>query len=131
MPFICETDHHSPTLATTGGPVFLEYTRGNAFACTCQIPAHPNLFGSESNPVFPSKKAARSNAAKEALQFLIAQGLASSDASSRKGRSKRAKMDAAAAMAEGAEATFAKKVNGTFKKFFFKAVYVYFAPSPT
>lgn len=121
MPFICETDHYLPTVATTGGPVFFEYTRGIAFACTCQIPAHPNLFGSESNPVFPSRKAARSNAAKEALQFLIAQGLAPSDASFRKGRSKKAKMDAAAAMAameEDAEATFAKKISGTFKFFF-------------
>ena len=116
MPLICETDHHSPTVATTGGPVYFEYTHGNSFACTCQIPAHPNLFGSESNPVFPSLKAARSNAAKEALQFLIAQGLACSDASFRRGPSKRAKMDAAAAMVEDAEATFAKKVNGTFKK---------------
>lgn len=116
MPFFCETEYYFPTVATTGGPVFFEYTRGKSFACTCQIPAHPNLFGFESNPVFPTKKAARSNAAKEAMQFLIAQGLASSDAICQKGRSKRAKMDA---VAEDAEAAFGKKVNGTIEFFFF------------
>lgn len=110
-----KTDHHTPTRSTTGGPVYLEYTHGIAFACTCKIPAHPNPFGSESEPLFPSKRAARSNAAKEAMQFLINQGLASLDGSC-KAATKKAKRDAAvavAAMAEDTEAaSFAKKVNG-------------------
>lgn len=105
------TDHHTPTRSTTGGPIYLEYTHGTAFACTCKIPAHPNPFGSESEPLFPSKRAARSSAAKEAMQFLINQGLASLDGSC-KAVTKKAKRDAAVAMAEDTEAAFAKKVNG-------------------
>lgn len=117
-----------PTRSTTGGPIFLEYTVGTAFACTCKIPSHPNPFGSESKPLFTTKKAARSNAAKEAMQFLIAHGLARSDGNCKKKESKRAKLDAAVAMAEDTEATFARKVNGMF--YFFVVKYLYLSPRP-
>ena len=87
------------TRSTTGGPVYLilEYTHGIAFACTCEIPAHPND-PNESEPPLPSKGAARSNAVKEAMQFLINQGLASLEESCR-ATTKKAKRDAAVAVA--------------------------------
>lgn len=91
----------------------MEYSNGSAFACICKIPGHPNQFGSDSSPLFPNKKAARSNAAKEVMQFLFTHGLASPDGNCKKLKSKKAKLDAAAAMAEDTEATFTKKVNGT------------------
>ena len=72
---------------------------------------HPNPFGSDSESLFPSKKAARSNAAKEAMQFLINQGLASPDGGC-KVVLKKMKRDAAAAMAEDTETPSAKKING-------------------
>ncbi len=60
------------------GALYLMFTSTNS---TISIPAHPNPFGSEFEPLFPSKRAARSNTAKEAMQFLINQGLASLDGS--------------------------------------------------
>ena len=53
---------------------------GTSFACTCQIPSHPTPFGS-SQIAFPNKKAARINAAQEAMQYIIAQGLTNPDGS--------------------------------------------------
>lgn len=61
-----------------GGPVFKEYSIGSSFACTCNIPARSEPFGSESDS-FPNKKAARASAAMKAMEFLIEQGLANSE----------------------------------------------------
>lgn len=47
------------------------------------------------------------------MQFLFTHGLASPHGNCKKLKSKKAKLDAAAAMAEDTEATFTKKVNGT------------------
>ena len=64
-----------------------DYAIGQGFACTYTLPANPTVFGSDSL-AFPNKKAARHNAAREAMQFLIAQGLASPDGSVGKGKKK-------------------------------------------
>ncbi|KAL9010365.1 MAG: hypothetical protein Q9173_004689, partial [Seirophora scorigena] len=52
------------------GPIYTEYALGHHFACTCTIPSSQSIYGS-STVAFPSKKAARINAAKEAVQYLI------------------------------------------------------------
>ena len=50
---------------------------GTSFACTVHIPSHTTPFGG-SHIAFPNKKAARSNAAQEAMQYIIGQGLTDS-----------------------------------------------------
>lgn len=67
-------DYHAAS--TSGGPIYKEQTLlGSSFSCICTIPARPSTpFGSLSTP-FLSKKAARTNAAREAMQFLISQDL--------------------------------------------------------
>ena len=67
-------DYHA---ASVSGPIYNELTLlGSGFACTCTIPARPSTpFGSLSTPLL-SKKAARTNAAREAMQFLISRDLA-------------------------------------------------------
>ncbi|KAL9029446.1 MAG: hypothetical protein Q9196_002321, partial [Gyalolechia fulgens] len=67
-----------PTHASAG-PVYTEYALGHNFACTCTIPSSPSQpFGSSTEP-FPNKKAARANAAKEAVQHLISIGELNAD----------------------------------------------------
>ena len=78
-----------PTL----GPTYIEYALGLSFACTVQIPSHSTTFGSVSDP-FPTKKAARSNAAREAVHFLISQDLTNSDGTP-KARNKKIKLGTA------------------------------------
>ena len=74
------TEFHNAT-SPSQGPVYTEYALpGTLFACTCQIPSHPTPFGS-SHTAFPNKKAARANAAQEAMQHIISQGLTHSDGS--------------------------------------------------
>ncbi|MCJ1348964.1 hypothetical protein MMC31_007197 [Peltigera leucophlebia] len=60
------------------GPVYMEYSIGLCFACTCTIPARPEPFGTKS-AAFATKKAARGSAAMEAMKFLMEQGLADSE----------------------------------------------------
>ena len=75
-----ETEFHNAT-SPLKGPVYTEYALpGASFACTCHIPSHPTPFGS-SHIGFPNKKTARTNAAQEAMQHIIAQGLTESDGS--------------------------------------------------
>ncbi|KAL8939565.1 MAG: hypothetical protein Q9216_003296, partial [Gyalolechia sp. 2 TL-2023] len=71
-----------PTHASAG-PVYTEYGLDLNFACTCTIPSSPSQpFGSSTAP-FPNKKAARANAAKEAVQHLISTGELNSDGSAK------------------------------------------------
>lgn len=67
-------DYHTASMSR---PIYNEQTLVNSsFACTCTIPARPSSpFGSLLTP-FPNKKAARTNAAREAMQFLISKDLA-------------------------------------------------------
>ncbi|KAL8662262.1 MAG: hypothetical protein Q9202_004867 [Teloschistes flavicans] len=74
---------------TSPGPTYTEYALGLHFACTCtlhatdptdaQIPS-PASFGSPTIP-FTTKKAARNNAAKEAVRHLISTGGLNDDGS--------------------------------------------------
>ncbi|KAL8729091.1 MAG: hypothetical protein Q9181_005125, partial [Wetmoreana brouardii] len=57
---------------TSPGPSYTEYAIGLHFASTCTLPNN-QIFGSANTP-FGSKKAARSAAAKEAVQHLISTG---------------------------------------------------------
>ncbi|KAI4144177.1 MAG: hypothetical protein L6R39_004293, partial [Caloplaca ligustica] len=73
-------EYHNATDPTTGA-VYTEYALGLQFAATCTIPSSPGTtFGSDAVP-FPSKKAARANAAKEAVQHLISIGELNPDGS--------------------------------------------------
>lgn len=66
------------------GANFVEYGLGSAFACTCTIPGHNGVeFGSKTTG-YTSKKAARNEAAKQAVQFLIAKGLTNPDGTVKK-----------------------------------------------
>ncbi len=58
------------------GPTYTEYAVGINYACECLIPKRPDApFGSRT-AVFPNKKAARANAAREALLWLGENGYA-------------------------------------------------------
>ena len=72
------TAYHSGAISDGSGPVYTEYDLGGIFACTCTIPSYPDSFGSASDS-FPTKKAARANAAREAMKYLIDQGLTNPD----------------------------------------------------
>lgn len=111
-------EYHCVPGSETGGvgANYIEYAIGLLFACTCTIPSHDIEFGSSTTP-FSTKKAARNNAAKEAVQFLISQDLTNPDGTVKarkkastpgqnvkmKGKSLAVKMDA----------SFAQKVSGT------------------
>lgn len=124
-------------MTTFGGPAYTEYALGLNFACTCQIPSSlPNTlsqtpssppttpsqssqttrtFGSATNP-FPNKKAARANAAMEAVQYLIEQGLVNEDGSVKAKKKGKGAGKAVRLMGKGLEverdSTFAQRVNG-------------------
>lgn len=127
------------TYSQTGdsvGPIFTEYTVGSLFACTCLISLHPTPFGSES-VVFPSKKAARTNAAREAMKFLISIGHATADGKPspnfkpekspapaagerrKSGWKNGASANAISTVLNNTDAPFAQKVNGEFLCHFF------------
>lgn len=113
------------------GPIFTEYTVGSLFACTCLISLHSTPFGSKS-VVYTSKKAARANAAREAMNFLISFGYATPDGKARPkikpekslapaaGKRKKsglknvASVDAITTVLTNTDAPFAQKVNGEF-----------------
>lgn len=102
-------------LDPTLGPAYTEYALGLSFACTVEIPSHSTTFGSP-NDAFPTKKAARSNAAREAVQFLISEGLTNPNGTP-KPRNKKAKVGATVRIEEqGVEVkkgtTYAQRVNG-------------------
>lgn len=109
------TEYHS-AVSPSQGPVYTEYILpGPTFACTCVIPSTVSSFGSQ-EIAFRSKKAARLNAAREAMQHLIAQGLTDSDGSLR--GKKKAKLGTAIRIEAndlGARKniTYSQKVNGT------------------
>ena len=109
-----ETEFHDAT-SPSQGPVYNEYILpGPLFACTCHIPSHPTPFGS-SHVAFPNKKAARTNAAQEAMKHIIAQGLANSDGSLK--AKKKAKISTAVKVEDNGigqvkSTTSGQKVNG-------------------
>ncbi|KAL6713947.1 hypothetical protein ACLMJK_008441 [Lecanora helva] len=96
------------------GPTYHDYALGSAYACTCTIPSLPERpFGSLTD-AFPSKKAARGNAAKEAVEYLIESGELNEDGST-KGR-KKAKLGTAVrvqgrGLVVQKDTTYAQKVN--------------------
>lgn len=101
----------NPTL----GPIYHDYGVGSAYASECTIPSRPEQpFGSKEN-LFPSKKGARANAAKEAVEYLIAAGELNPDGST-KGRKKVKIGTAVRIQGKGLEvkkeSSFAQKVNG-------------------
>ena len=98
------------------GPNFIEFAIGSLFACTCTVPGHDVVFGSSTTP-FSTKKAARSNAAKEAVQFLISQGLTNPDGSvkaRKKGIPGKTVKVEGKALEVKMDASFAQKVNGMY-----------------
>lgn len=106
----------APGSGTGGvGPNFIEYAVGPCFACTCTIPGHEGVeFGSNSKP-FPTKKAARNEAAKQAVQFLIDQGLTNLDGTvkiRKKGIPGKVINAEGKALEVNMDATYVQKVNG-------------------
>ncbi|KAL9101279.1 MAG: hypothetical protein Q9163_003451 [Psora crenata] len=72
-------EYHSSVYAGTQAPTYNYFSLGLLFSATCVIPSYPDrVFGSQDTP-FPSKKAAQSNAAKEAVELLIAEGKVNQD----------------------------------------------------
>lgn len=105
-------EYHN-SVSPTQGPIYQEYAVGGSFACTCVIPGHPTPFGGTST-VFPNKKAARVNAAREAMEFLITAGLTEPDGSLK--TKKKAKLGAAVRIEKDRlgvkkDTTFAQRVN--------------------
>lgn len=108
------TAFHYGAIADGGGPVYTEYDLGGIFACTCIIPSCPDSFGSASDS-FPSKKAARANAAREAMMSLIDQGLTNPDGTLK--ARKKVKLGTAVRVENKKlevkrDATYAQRVNG-------------------
>ena len=110
-----DTEYHN-AITPSEGPAYTEYILpGPTFACICEIPGTPTIFGSKDNG-FTNKKAARTNAAREAMQHIIAQGLTNSDGSL-KSNKKKAKFGTAIKV-QGTDSvakkstTYAQKVNG-------------------
>lgn len=108
------TAFHYGAISDGSGPVYTEYDLGGIFACTCTIPSYPDSFGSASAS-FPTKKAARANAAREAMKYLIDQGLTNPDGTllSRK----KVKLGTAVRVENKKlevkrDATYAQRVNG-------------------
>lgn len=115
----------------SAGPIFTEYTVGSLFACTCLIALHPTPFGSESVG-YTSKKAAKANAAREAMKFLISSGYATPDGKpvptiksenslapagkkrKKSGLKNGASVDVITTVLTNTDAPFAQKVNGEF-----------------
>ena len=102
-----------PTL----GPAYVEYALGLSFACTVRIPSHSSTFGSSNTP-FPNKKAARSNAAREAVQYLVSEGLTNPDGTP-KAKNKKIKLGQAVRIEErGMEVrkgtSWAQRVDGEY-----------------
>lgn len=96
------------------GANFIEYALGSCFACTCTIPRHDAEFGSKTTP-FPTKKAARNDAARQAVQYLIAQGLTNPDGTVKmlkKGSPGKVVNADGKALEVKMDATYAQKVNG-------------------
>ena len=95
-------------------PVYNDYVVGSLFACECSVPGRTRPYGGKENG-FPNKKAARSNAAKEAVEHLIAQGLLNNDGTL---KAKKKMQAGAAVKVEGKalnvekSATYSQKVTG-------------------
>ena len=108
--------HHS--VNPHEGPVYEDYSVGLSFSSTCTIPSRPDEpFGSPSVP-FGSKKAARANAARLAVEHLIENGELNPDGSPAKAR-KKAKLGAAVRIqGKGLEvkrgSTYTQKVNDAY-----------------
>ncbi|MCJ1388742.1 hypothetical protein MMC18_001591 [Xylographa bjoerkii] len=81
-------------------PTFTDYALGAAFACECRIAQRPAAPFGGTDVLFGSKKAAKTHAAREAVQFLIQSGELEADGSVRK---KRKKVGAGAVRAEEEE----------------------------
>ena len=95
--------------------MYEEYVLGLFFACECTIPSRPNqLFGSKTE-MFSTKKAARVNAAKQAVEYLISEGELNPDGST-KARKKIAAGAAVRMEGKGLKVSrdlsYAQKVNG-------------------
>ncbi|KAL9604260.1 MAG: hypothetical protein Q9219_000658 [cf. Caloplaca sp. 3 TL-2023] len=79
--FLLEYHNATDPTHSSSGPIYTEYALGLQFACTCTIPSCPSdTFGS-STVAFPNKKAARTNAAKEAIKHLVSIGEVNPDGS--------------------------------------------------
>jgi len=95
--------------------MYHDYALGLAYASICTIPSRPDQpFGSPNN-AFSTKKGARANAAREAVEHLIANGELNPDGST-KGR-KKVKVGAAVriqgrGLEVKKESSYAQKVNG-------------------
>ena len=97
--------------------MYEEYALGSSFACECTIPFRPTQpFGSKMES-FSSKKAARVNAAKQAVEHLISEGELNPDGST---KARKKTMVGAAVRMEGEglklkvsrSSSYAQKVNG-------------------
>lgn len=102
------------------GPSYTEYSIGSNFSCTCTIPSHDATFGSKTL-AFPNKKAARANAAKEAVEYLIAAGLTNEDGSVKKGKTPKAGPSVeieGKVLGVSRDASYAQKVSGKRYIFF-------------
>ncbi len=98
------------------GPVYTDFGVGSLFACTCVVPGDSTIYGGTTN-AFPSKKAARTNAAREALQNLIAAGLVEQDGSLK--MKKKVKLGTAVKIEKeglgvNKNTSYAQRVNGSF-----------------
>lgn len=99
------------------GPVYGDYSLGSSYSSTCTIPGRTDQpFGSSDTP-FPSKKAARANSARLAVEYLIAEGQLNLDGSIK--ARKKVKLGAAVrTQGKGLEvkrgSTYTQKVNDAY-----------------
>ena len=74
-------EYHDSTYRGAQSPIYHYFSLGSTFSATCTIPTYPDsTFGSQDVP-FPTKKAAQANAAKQAVELLIAESKLNQDGS--------------------------------------------------
>ena len=100
----------------TEQPVYSDFAIGLLFACECIIPGRDQPFGGKENG-FSTKKAARTNAAREAVEFLISAGLLNEDGSIKS--RKKAKPGSTVKFESNAlrvekSATYSQRVSGNY-----------------
>lgn len=127
--------YHS-SIADASGPLYMEFVVNGGFASTCTIPSNPDPFGSASD-AFPTKKAARANAAREAMNYLIEQGAVNPDGSLKPKKAKLGTPVSVKVKVQGKQCevkrdtTFAQRVNGESLLLALLTLAVWFIDSPT
>ena len=116
------------------GPIYTEFALGSLYACECLIDKRADSpFGSK-DMGFPSKKAAKTNAAMEAVNWLVEQGELNPDGTAKKRKKLKlgtaVKAQAPSTGGEGKGISFGQRVNDLYPILGLSAPEYRLRPSP-